>query len=169
MLIEWIKSNWLSVLITCIFIPFLGFLIKYYWNNYISVIKISPSIKKINCSSASFRKESYYVYLTNRSQNPIYDIHVLVTHPKEVQVRVTPEEEENQLLGSFKVGTSFIIHFDSVENKNTSGQQTVINNLGANRTAKLKVEIDKDNCFKNFKLKLRVSYNSREPKPILCN
>src|SRR3989338_781219 len=88
-LIEWIKDNWPSLLIASLLIP----LIPYLWNNYFSVIKISPVTKMINCQSPSYRKESYYVYLTNKSSNPIYDINVLTTYPKEVEVSIMPEEQ----------------------------------------------------------------------------
>jgi len=168
-LIDWTKDNLISILITCFLIPFLFFFIKYLWNNYFSVIKISPAVKKINCNSESYRKEYYYVYLTNKSSNPIYDINVLTTHPKEIEVSIAPEEQETQPLGNYRVGTSFIIHFDSNQNKNVSGQQTVINNLAANKTVKLKVEMDKKNYYKDFKLKLKATFRSRTPKPILSS
>ncbi len=159
-LIDWIKDNWLTVLITTFFLPFLFFLISNCWNNYLSVIKISPSEKRINCNSKSYRKESYYVYLTNKSSNPIYDINVVAMHPKEVEISIMPEEQELESAGNCKIGTAFIIHFDS-------GQQTVINNLSAKETKKLKIEIDKRDYYKDFKLKLKATFNSRTPKPIL--
>jgi hypothetical protein len=141
---------------------------KYVWNNYIYPIEISPATKKINCGSSSWRKESYYVYLKNKSSGPIYDINVVARHPKEVDVRIMPEEQETQSLGSFGVGTSFIIHGVS-QDKGTGIQETIINNLGINETKKLKVEIDKNNYYKDFELKLRAKFHSRKPKPILSN
>jgi hypothetical protein len=79
-----------------------------------------------------------------------------------------PEEQETQSLGSFGVGTSFIIHGVS-QDKGTGIQETIINNLGINETKKLKVEIDKNNYYKDFELKLRAKFHSRKPKPILSN
>jgi hypothetical protein len=146
-LIEWTKDNWLSILVTCLLIPLLFFSIKYLWNNYFYVIKISPVEKKINCNSESYRKEFYYVYLTNKSSNPIYDITVLTTHPKEVEVSIMPEEQETLPLGNYRVGTSFVIQGYN-QNKDIGAPHTFINNLGTNETKKLKVEIDKKNYYK---------------------
>ncbi len=77
-----------------------------------------------------------------------------------------PEEQETQPLGNLRVGTSFII--SGYNQKNGAGvQETIINNLGANETKKLEVEIDKKNYYKDFKLKLKAMFCSRTPKPIL--
>ena len=167
-LIEWTKDNWPSILIASLIIPFLIFSIKYLWNNRFFVIKISPAVKNINCNSESYRKESYYVYLTNQSSNPIYDINVVTTYPKEVEVSIMPEEQETQPLGNFKVGTSFIIS-GYTKDKGVGVQETIINNLGVNETKKLQVKVDKKNYYKDFKLRLKATFRSRIPKPILSN
>jgi len=165
-LFDWTKDNWPSILVASLLIPCLFIFIKYLWNNYFFIIKISPGAKIINCQSPSYRKESYYVYLTNKSSNPIYDINVVATYPKEVEVSIMPEEQETQPLGNLRVGTSFII--SGYNQKDGAGvQETIINNLGANETKKLKVEIDKKNYYKDFKLKLKATFRSRTPKPIL--
>lgn len=161
----WIKNNWIPILVTSIALPSLFFLIKYFWNNFLFVVTILPNVKKINCSSKPYRKENYYVYLTNNSSSPIYDINILATHPKEIEVNIYPEgrKPELQSLGNITMDSSaFQIH-------SVGGIQTVINNLAPRETIKLKVEIDKKNYFKGFKLRLKATFNSKSPKPVLRN
>jgi len=64
---------------------------------------------------------------------------------------------------------AFVIHSNSVKDKKISGVQTVINNIGSKESIKIKVEIDKKNYFKDFKLKITATFNSKSPKPILHN
>lgn len=167
-LIEWTINNWPSLLVASLFVPLLFFGIKYFCNNYLFVIKISPVTKQIICNSESWRKESYYVYLTNRSSNPIYDINVVAAYPKEVEVTIMPEEQEMRSLGKPKIGTTFVIS-GTDQDKGEGTQETIINNLGANETKKLIVEINKKNYLKDFKLRLKAIFHSRTPKPILSN
>ena len=172
LILKWIIDNRSVILVTSFAIPFLFFLGRYLWYNHISVIKILPRAKKINCNSELYRKEACYFYLVNNSSNPIYDINILATHPKAVEVNIYPEgrKPEMQTLGKIAMDSSaFQIHFNSIKNKNVSGVQTVINNLAPKETVKLKVEIDKKDCYKSFKLKLKVTFNSKSPKPVLLN
>ena len=168
-LIEWIIENWFSVLITCIVIPLLFILVNYLWYNYISVLKIAPKVKDINCTSGSYRKEIFYVYLTNNSSNPIYDVNVTAYYPKEVNVSVHPEKGQTEMIpiGNLSMGTSFsIIGYD---NKNLGFSQTIINNLAPKEIVKFKVEVDKKDYYNNFKLTTKATFNSKTPKPILSS
>jgi hypothetical protein len=160
---EWIQNNWRPILVTSILIPFLFFLIKYFWNNYFFVVTISPSVKKISCNSKSYRKESYYVYLTNNSSSSIYDINIWATHPKEIEVNISPEgrKSESQSLGNIIMDSSAFKIFS------VGGTQTVINNLAPKETIKLQVEINEKNYYGSFKLKLKAKVNSKSPKPVI--
>ena len=166
----WVKDNWVPILVTSLLIPILFYVIPYFWDNYFFVATISPAKKKIFCGSDSFRKESYYVYLTNNSSKPIYNINVWAIYPKGIEVNIHPEgrEPEWQSSGNLKLDSTAIqITFIPDRNKNTTGTQTVINNLGAKETIKLKVEIEKTTYYKTFNLKLKTKFNSRSPEPIL--
>jgi len=163
---RWIIDNWAAV----IFIPLLFcYVIPYLWNNYILVIDISPKTKNIICSNNQFRKETFYVYLTNNSSNPIYDINVTSYHPKEVDVSIYPEEGrmETVPVGNMNMGTSFSLH--GYDLKNVGFSQTVINNLAPKETIKLNVEINKKDYYDNFTFKTEAKFNSKTPKPILSN
>ena len=159
---EWIKNNRIP-LVTSILIPLLFFLIKYFWNNYFFVITILPSVKKINCNSKSYRKETYYVYLTNNSSSSVYDINILATYPKEIEIDISPEgrRAESQPLGNIIMDSSAFQIFS------VGGTQTIINNLASRETIKLRVEINEKNYYGSFKLKLKAKVNSRSPKPVL--
>ena len=167
---RWIIDNWISIVVGMIVIPWLVFnLIPYWWNNYISSINISPKTKNIICSSSQFRKETFYIYLTNKSSNPIYDINVTSHYPREVDVSIHPEQGRPEMvpLGNINMGTSFSIH--GYDLKNVGFSQTVINNLAPKETIKLSVEINKKNYYNNFTLKTEAKFNSKTPKPILSN
>lgn len=163
LIFEWIKDNWRVILVTSFAIPFLFILGRYIWYNRIFVVKILPRVKEINCNSELYRKETCYFYLTNRSSSPIYDISIVATHPKEVEVIIYPvgRKPEIQSLGNYTIdGAAFQI-------MGIGGVQTVINNLAPKETVKLKVEIGKKDYYKSFKLKLKASFRSKAPKPIL--
>ena len=164
---RWIIDNRISIVIGIIVIPWLVFYgIPYLWNNYILVINISPKTKNIICSNSQFRKETFYVYLTNNSSNPIYDINVISHHPREVDVSIYPEKghPETVPLGNINMGTSFSIH--GYDLKNVGFSQTVINNLAPKETVKLKVEVNEKDYLNNFELRTEVTSWSKTPKPI---
>jgi len=171
MIYSWVAENWISILISGIIIPILWKAAPYFWNEFFATIKISPRLKRINCGNKLYRKENFYVYLLNKSSNPIYDINLSVFHPKGVEVRAYPEGKtpEEQKLGNHIIvdSSSFQLHFNSAKNKNESGVQTVINNLAPKETVKIRIEIDKKDYYKSFKLKLKAKFNSRIPKPNL--
>lgn len=163
----WITDNWISVFITSVIIPVLFILISYVWYNHISVLKITPEVKYISCSNKSYRRETFYVYLTNNSSNPIYDINVISHHPREVDVSIYPDKGHSETIpfGNINMGTSFSIH--GYDLKNVGFSQTVINNLAPKETIKLSVEINKKDYYNNFTLKTEAKFNSKTPKPIL--
>ncbi len=159
---KWFIENWLSILIGGILIQWLAFnVIPNWWNNNVSVIEISPKTKNIVCSSSQFRKETFYIYLTNKSSKPIYDINVIAHHPEEVVVDLCLEEEHPEAVsvGNISVGTAFSIYQSTVT-------QTVINNLAPGETVKLKVEVNMKDYLNNFELKTEVKSFSKTPKPI---
>jgi hypothetical protein len=168
-ILKWIIENWFSVTITAIVIPCLIFFFRYLWNNHIFVVKISPKTKEIICDSSQYRKETFYVYLANNGSRPIYEIHVISHHPKEVSVTLYPDKErtESVKLGSVSIGTAFVLV--GYDEKNLGLTDTVINNLAPHETIKLSVEIDKKNYYKNFELRTEAKFNSKIPKPILSS
>ena len=167
---KWIIENWVSTAIGVVVIPWLVFyVLPNCWNNNISVIKISPKTKNIICDNRQYRKETFYVYLSNNSSNPIYDINVISHHPKEVGVTIFPEKgrPESVPFGSMNVGTTFAI--SGYDTKNLGFTQTVINNLAPKETIKLSVEIDKKDYYNNFELRTEAKFNSKTPKPIFSS
>ncbi|MDD2680276.1 MAG: hypothetical protein PHO03_05730 [Candidatus Omnitrophica bacterium] len=158
---QWLVDNWPSLLVGSIIIPALFILISYFWHNYVSVLKITPEVKNINCSNTSWRKETFYVYLTNNSSNPIYDINVIAHHPEEVDVNLYLEEEHQEAVavGKISVGTAYSIHQSKVT-------QTYINNIAPKKTVKLKVEVNTKSYLNNFELRTKVKSFSKTPKPI---
>ena len=136
-------------------------------------LEIRPTNKKISGSeNGNNWNEEFFIYLINHSKNPFYDINVISKFPKDIDISILPQKQDEVFLGTrgnrISVGLDFMLTMEDNENELKTAQ-TVINNIGPGEKIKIKVTINKKNYKRNFNLLFSIKTFSKIPKPILSN
>jgi hypothetical protein len=135
-------------------------------------LQIKPRKKDILFSEDGNNwSETFFVYLTNNTNNTYYDISIISEFPSSIEVDILPENSSEfsgvgSKDGKMFIGLDFMLAGE-IKEKKAKIVQTVINNIGPNEKKKIKVVVNKRDYSKNFRLKFKVSGFSKTSKPIL--
>ena len=135
-------------------------------------LQIKPKQKDILFSEDGDNwSESFFVYLTNNTNNTYYDINIISEFPNSIDIDILPENsDEFSAIGSkdgkIFIGSAFMLAGE-IKEKRAKIVQTVINNIGPNEKKKIKVVVNKKDYNKNFRLEFKVGGFNKVPKSIL--